>query len=288
MSRILKRPMFRKGGEVMEGIMTGIKPRESFEDKGMSDAMRSDIENIQSRVNLIDSIAGIGASPLSDPLTQFLLQTGQNLIGGSAAGGTKLQEIVGATKDPLNKAIKAQQLRDLSKRKIAGTLLSKVGSGGLSKYIRQAKDAFRIDPKLAKQYDNNAEKYGLVLFNQDRFRQGKSDATLERESLASEAQSIMKREQDRSKKASYYLESAALDIAKAKKDLQKSKTFQQGKFNVDDNLYYVPPEIELSPGEKKGTFTVDDASRLDAGNLYYRKGIWYLYDGVTLSPKFKG
>ena len=25
MSRILKRPMFRKGGEVMEGIMTGIK-----------------------------------------------------------------------------------------------------------------------------------------------------------------------------------------------------------------------------------------------------------------------
>ena len=30
MSRILKRPMFRKGGEVMEGIMTGIKPRKMF------------------------------------------------------------------------------------------------------------------------------------------------------------------------------------------------------------------------------------------------------------------
>ena len=30
MSRTLKRPMFRKGGEVMEGIMTGIKPREIF------------------------------------------------------------------------------------------------------------------------------------------------------------------------------------------------------------------------------------------------------------------
>ena len=30
MSRTLKRPMFRKGGEVMEGIMTGIKPRKMF------------------------------------------------------------------------------------------------------------------------------------------------------------------------------------------------------------------------------------------------------------------
>ena len=92
----------------MEGIMTGIKPRESFNEKGMSDAMRDDLKSIQSRVNLIDAFSGAGASPLADPLTQFLLQTGQNLIGGTAAGGTKLQEIVGATKDPLNKAIAAQ------------------------------------------------------------------------------------------------------------------------------------------------------------------------------------
>ena len=35
MSRTLKRPMFRKGGEVMEGIMTGIKPREMFSEKGV-------------------------------------------------------------------------------------------------------------------------------------------------------------------------------------------------------------------------------------------------------------
>ena len=50
MSRILKRPMFRKGGEVMEGVMTGIKPREMFQDKGMSEEM---FKNVRSRVNLI-------------------------------------------------------------------------------------------------------------------------------------------------------------------------------------------------------------------------------------------
>ena len=125
MSRILKRPMFRKGGEVMEGIMTGIKPRERFSTKGMSDSMRDDLKNIQSRVNLIDAFSGAGASPLGDPLTQFLLQTGQNLISGESAGGTKLQEIEGATRKPLDKAIKAQQVKDLSRRKIAASLLSK-------------------------------------------------------------------------------------------------------------------------------------------------------------------
>jgi|TARA_R100001086_G_scaffold6682_1_gene4069 hypothetical protein len=243
MSRTLKRPMFRKGGEVMEGIMTGIKPRESFQDKGMSDAMRSDIENIQGRINLIDAIAGAGASPLANPLTQFLLQTGQNLIGGTAAGGTKLQEIVGATKDPLNRAIKAQQLRDLSKRKIAGTLLSKMGTGGLSKYIKQAKDAFRIDPELAKRYNNNAEKYALELFDQDRFRQGKSGETLERESRDNYVKNLMKVKDNRGNPAIsqdagelvYDARKAVRDSDQLKKDLQ-----------LDPNIQYVPKKAGIT------------------------------------------
>ena len=35
MSITLKRPMFRKGGEVMEGVMTGIKPRKMFSTAGI-------------------------------------------------------------------------------------------------------------------------------------------------------------------------------------------------------------------------------------------------------------
>ena len=287
MSRTLKRPMFRKGGEVMEGIMTSIKPRESFSIKGIPDATA---ENIQSRINLIDAFSGAGANPLSNPLTQFLLQTGQNLIGGEAAGGTKLQELVGATKQPLDRAMKMQQIKDMERRKIAASVLSKMGTGGLQKYVQQAKDAFRFDTtgELAKRYGNNPEKYALVLFNQDRFRQGKSDATLERESLFSEAASIMKREQDRSKKASYFLESAAIDIAKAKRDLVNSKDFKDGKFNIDNNLYYLPPENTYTPGDKKGVLVPEDTDRLEVGNIYYRKGVWYLFDGVNLTPKFRG
>ena len=119
--------------------MTGIKTRESFAEKAISDAMRDRIKSVQDRVNVIDAIAGAGASPLANPLTQFLLQTGANLIGGEAAGGTKLQEIVGATKKPLATAIRAQQLRDASRRKLAATLLAKSGGTSIDKINRNAK-----------------------------------------------------------------------------------------------------------------------------------------------------
>ena len=285
MSRTLKRPMFRKGGEVMDGIMTGIKPREMFNEKGLTD---STAQNIQSRINLIDAYAG--TSPLSDPLTQFLLTSGPALVGGEAAGGTKLQEIIGGIKPGLDRAMKMQQIKDMERRKIAASVLSKMGTGGLQKYVQQAKDAFRFDTtgELAKRYGNNPERYALVLFNQDRFRQGKSDATLEREKLFSEAQSIMKREYNKFQKGSYFIESAALDIAQAKKELEKSPQFKKGDFNIDPNLYYLPPEDDYLPGEKKGVLVPRDPDRLENGNLYYRKGVWYLFDGVNLTPKFGG
>jgi hypothetical protein len=281
--------MFRKGGEVMEGIMTGIKPREMFQDKGMSNEMADQLKNIQSRVNLVDAVAGAGSSPLANPLTQFLLQTGANLIGGTAAGGTKLQEIVGAAKGPLDKAVKAQQLRDASRRKIAASLIGKMGTGGLQKYILQARDAFKFDPKLAKRYGGNVQKYALELFNDARFRMEKSSETIERESINSEAEGIMKRERNFRTKQSYFIPSAARDIAGAKDALVKNKTFQEGKFTIDNNLYYLPPESDYKPGEKKGTLVPEDADRLRVNNLYYNYNdkTWYLYDGVTLTPKFK-
>ena len=44
MSRNLKRLMFRKGGEVMEGIMTGIKPRKMFSLGSENQAIINDVE----------------------------------------------------------------------------------------------------------------------------------------------------------------------------------------------------------------------------------------------------
>jgi len=125
MSRTLKRPMFRKGGEVMEGIMTGIKPRKMY---ALGPTDRGVVDNVRRKMSLIDAVAG-GGSPLSDPLTQFLLTAGPDLVAGKAAGGTKLQEILGGVKPGLDRAIKTQQLKDLSNRKLATSLIAKSKTG---------------------------------------------------------------------------------------------------------------------------------------------------------------
>ena len=160
MSRILKRPMFRKGGEVMEGIMTGIKPRQNYQSGALAKAQD---------YNKILTAATQGASTGPDALTQFLLRTGQNLIGGQSAGGTKLQEIVGSTNEPMENyfkelqkkaqqekqiglqaamlGIKGQQGEDLAKLKRLGESgylkkepLSRIKSNYLERYSKQTQD----------------------------------------------------------------------------------------------------------------------------------------------------
>jgi len=118
MSRILKRPMFRKGGEVMEGIMTGIKPRQNY-------ALGDRVENYR---NVLRA-ATQGASTGPDALTQFLLRTGQNLIGGESAGGTKLQEIVGSTNEPMENYFKDLQ-RKAQQEKTIGLQAGMLGIKG--------------------------------------------------------------------------------------------------------------------------------------------------------------
>ena len=108
----------------MEGIMTGIKPRKMFSTAGLSEADQNIVGDVRRKMNLIDFVSG-GGSGLSDPLTQFLLTAGPDLVAGKAAGGSKIQEILGGVKPGIDKAIKTQQLKDLSDRKLATALISK-------------------------------------------------------------------------------------------------------------------------------------------------------------------
>ena len=138
MSRILKRPMFRKGGEVMEGIMTGIKPRQNY-------SLGQRVENYKN----VMRAATQGANTGPDALTRFLLELGPSLVGGESAGGTKLQEILGSTQKPMQNYFaaldkKAQQEKSIGLQ--AGMLgikgqqaIDAAKAKGLDKYQKQFK-----------------------------------------------------------------------------------------------------------------------------------------------------
>ena len=117
----------------MEGIMTGIKPRENFAIKGMSNDM---ITNVRGKIDLIDAIAGGGRQ---DGLSQFLIGGGLNLVSGENEGDTILQTLAGAYKQPTQQLF-AQQAKDKSgRRAIAASLIGKMGGDDISKIQRNAK-----------------------------------------------------------------------------------------------------------------------------------------------------
>jgi len=79
MSKILKRPMFRKGGEVMEGIMTGIQPRSNYQNAGLA-------RRFESYRDLLQSVAPTTTGV--DPVAKFLISGGLRGLSQTGGGGT--------------------------------------------------------------------------------------------------------------------------------------------------------------------------------------------------------
>ena len=85
MSRILKRPMFRKGGTPNQGIMTGLVDRKgyatgSYKERAL-EALRTD-------------------APRDTSMYEMLIGGGLNLVGGGGAGEGLMANIARSYKGP--------------------------------------------------------------------------------------------------------------------------------------------------------------------------------------------
>ena len=108
MSRIFKRPMFRRGGNVMEGIMTGIQDRSNYAEQGV---VNSKLE--QKKRNLSESmdLSGYLLKQIGQPdyLAQALISGGLRAVGGAGAGKGKAAELATAFSPVVDRAFEQMQ-----------------------------------------------------------------------------------------------------------------------------------------------------------------------------------
>ena len=108
MSKILKRPMFRKGGPAMSGIMSGIKPRQNY-------ALGEDVQAY--RDEFTEAYGTVPQSGAFDPLTQLLIGFGQQAMTKPSSGNV-LQDLVEASKDPSKQFFKAKSKEAADRRNV--------------------------------------------------------------------------------------------------------------------------------------------------------------------------
>ena len=111
MKRILKRPMFKMGGDVENvGIMDGMRNRYQEPTNAPVGSMRD--QRLQSKLQMIDAL-----SPRPN-LNQFLIDFGLNLASGPPRGNI-LSTAAAAARDPFQRFMGAQQAADKTKATLA-------------------------------------------------------------------------------------------------------------------------------------------------------------------------
>ena len=104
MSKVFKRPMFRRGGDVNEGIMSG---------------MRSNFANGMSAKERLAAAVAKYPSQALDPLTQFLIQGGLKLVSQPTTGGGVIADIATAVQEPTKELMTGLAERGKTERELA-------------------------------------------------------------------------------------------------------------------------------------------------------------------------
>ena len=149
MSRIFKRPMFRKGGNVGEGIMTGIVDREMHAESDINGVGSQNRVKELTKQNLDLLMQNIPEDKGYDPLTTFLLQYGPS-IATQTGGRGLIGNLVGAAEKPIASLLteKAEQKKFLRDLKSGATQLG----------IEQAGKETLLDKEIQARLDLEAGK----------------------------------------------------------------------------------------------------------------------------------
>jgi hypothetical protein len=133
MSKILKRPMFRKGGQVEEGVMSLAAPRNNYQEGGAADFEKLIADDPYLQETYEMAKAGFGrdvARERKDVLANLLIRGGLGLVSGEGAGKGTLGAIATAFRKPTEQALTEMKglRQDPAKMLTAKTAIAQKGA----------------------------------------------------------------------------------------------------------------------------------------------------------------
>jgi hypothetical protein len=158
MSKVFKRPMFRKGGAVSEGIMSMANPRTNYQEGGISEELKQKYpgigEGYQKFYDLYSDVAqqDMGQAK-SDILSNLLIRGGLGLVSGEGAGKGTLGAIGTAFRGPTEQAMGELQKLKGSEQAIKSAAL---GSAIESDLATQKIEADLQKAAMAKSYESGS------------------------------------------------------------------------------------------------------------------------------------
>jgi len=279
MSRIFRRPMFRKGGGAnMNGIMSGITDREMHADsdeQGVGGQTFKD--EVQNRIDLIQSVSG-GSKGLDDPLTQFLLSYGP-AIATQRPTGNLLGTIVGAAKEPTENLFKNIQAEKKLKTGVALEVLDSLEDEDIAPFITKAK-------QIAEETGRDYKTVLNQLVETELYRKGKSPQEKTQEQFEISMAGLLDQKDNY---GSPFLNTySAEKVAKAIDDVKKNKVAGISFDDIDLDLPYLRKDVDYTTDEASGKITLseDDIGTYREGSVIfdYRTNKYFRVNGAQLIP----
>ena len=257
MSTVLRRPMFRRGGQA-EGITTGLG-RQGYSNAGT-------VQKYQDFRNILDTISPRGTGNIND----FLMNLSLNLVGNPPSGNI-LQTLAQETKGPFQQLQKARAQQRAGDRELAADWLKTLSED--EKIALQE----QID-YLMEEFDISAEEALNRL--KPTFRKDQSPEETAREALEAQVADLTKSVGQGGPGWSY---DTAVKIAKAIQKKPEGKDYDTQNIAMDET----DVATGLGSVDEMGVITIaePEGDYIDGFTYYnYIKDKWYTFNNGRFIP----
>ena len=148
MARVLRRPMFRLGGNTDQGIMSGVVPRQRYQNGELA-------ENYEEKLKMLRSIS----MPEDRSLSNFMIDWGMD-IGTREPSGSIFSTALASAKEPFQRYKQSQAERGQFGTKLALTAAeSAMAHRDKMKQIAEAGKYKQVGPSMDEKIEKLAMEY---------------------------------------------------------------------------------------------------------------------------------